>query len=183
MNGLSGVLRAVGLHNPRVQKVVLGHCRKGNVSTVLREIAEYVAAIQAGKALPPNAGLLTPDLRAAASAAALDLAMSYNRQGGVLTAKGYVSVEDLGEAITTSWVRSFAPPLNEKVYTEFTEPEAVERRTVMALAAKKLLDRYKNAEGYMIPEDRVEGLCQAIVMKVWAAMKSPNTANHEILHD
>lgn len=192
---IGGVFRAKGVLSAEVQKIVRMHCERGNAQEMIEKVADYLVAngIVHGK-IPANAGVKTKDLLERAEAAMISEAEGYHLKGGVLTAKGYVSITGLVAEMAKQWIRSFAAPIPTEYDIRGTlkDPEIQDRLALVAMKLKELLDEYPKTtinhdrpgeeEGLFIGEDKVEGFCRRASVEMFRAFNEPNETNHEIIH-
>jgi hypothetical protein len=188
---IGGVFRAQGVLGADAQRLVRMHCERGNVQEMVEKVADAVLADAIAKGrVPPNAGVKTKDLLERTEAALYVEVESYHAKGGILTAKGFVSIQGLVAEMAKQWLRGFAPPIPTETVVKGTlsDPEIQERLTVVALKLRKLILMNSNVlpdpslAGYHIPEEKLEGLCTSAAVAMFMAFQEPNEANHEIIH-
>lgn len=198
---IGGVFRARGVLSAEAQKLVRMHCERGNAQAMIEAVAEFLVSdgIARGR-IPPNAGEKRKDLLDRAEQAMYKEAEEYHSKGGVLVAKGYVSITGLVAEMAKHWLREFSPPIPTEVSLKGTlsDPEVQDRLTVVALKLSEILDEYRetveheNGAGevvsaqktgtLMIPHDKVEGFCRRAAIEMFRAFEDPNKTNHEIIH-
>jgi hypothetical protein len=191
---IGGVFRAKGVLSAEVQKVVRLHCERGNAQEMIEKVADYLVAngIVTGK-IPPNAGVKSRDLLERTEHAMISEAEQYHLKGGVLTAKGYVSITGLVAEMAKQWIRSFAAPIPTEYNIKGTlkDPEIQDRLTIVSIKLQELLKEKGVLSGGMTDEtcdqlilktDDLEGICRRAAVEMFRAFNEPNEANHEIIH-
>lgn len=192
---IGGVFRARGVLSAEAQKLVRMHCERGNAQAMIEAVAEFLVSdgIARGR-IPPNAGEKRKDLLDRAEQAMYKEAEEYHSKGGVLVAKGYVSITGLVAEMAKHWLREFSPPIPTEVSLKGTlsDPEVQDRLTVVALKLRELIieqaDTYDPEKKELVTsivsfdEERLEGICRRAAIEMFRAFEDPNKTNHEIIH-
>jgi hypothetical protein len=196
-SAIGGVFRAKGILSAEAQKLVRMHCERGNAQAMIEAVAEFLVSngIVRGR-IPPNAGEKRKDLLERAEQAMYREAEEYHSKGGVLVAKGYVSITGLVAEMAKHWLREFSPPIPTEFSLKGTlsDPEIQDRLTVVALKLLEILNEYNEIVEHeagvsaqkigtiIIPHDKVEGFCRRAAIEMFRAFEHPNETNHEIIH-
>lgn len=192
---IGGVFRARGVLSAEAQRLVRLHCERGNAQEMVEKVADALlaTAIAVGR-VPHNAGVKTKDLLERCEAALYTEAEDYHAKGGVLTAKGFVSIQGLVAEMAKQWLRGFAPPIPTETVVKGTlkDPEIQQRLAVVALKLRDMIwaaatvrdnsSPYVDRSDLVITTDDLEGLCQRAATAMFLALQDPNEANHEIIH-
>jgi hypothetical protein len=192
---IGGVLRAKGVLSEAGQKAVRQHCERGNAAQMIVAVADtlLVEAMAAG-AVPQNAGIKTQELLDRTEEALRRIAETYHERGGVLTAKGYVSIDGLAREMAKQWAQSFSAPIPAEFSLKGTlgDPEIQDRLTLVALKLRQLVietaDTYDAETKGLVTsivsfdEEKLEGLCQRAAIEMFQAFERPNETNHELIH-
>jgi hypothetical protein len=193
-SALGGVLRAKGALAAEVQRIIRAHCEKGNAAGVTVILAEYLLSSGMSRGeIPLNAGIRTGELLERAEEAILRIVNAYHDAGGVLTARGFVSILGLAAEMAKQWISGFAAPIPVETVIKGTlsDPEIQDRLTVVALKVRQLLLSEGDLRGGMTDDtcdalelkvEDLEGICRRAAIAMFLAFQNPNEANHEIIH-
>ncbi len=186
---LLGPIKARGLHEPKMQRIIQAHCEQGRIAEVAEVVALslYHAALADGR-LPQPRGIRTRELVDRAADGARHLVETYARHG-VLCAKGFFPAPQLCLNILGLWERDFSSVLQRSEETgglvDGADPDFLTRSTVAAEKLHHLFARLKpteNGEALLLPISELEGLCVAAVRRVYVSMLETDVAVHEIQH-
>lgn len=183
-----GIVKAQGLYTVTIQAALRQHCEQGRIAEVAELVAQALfdqALVE--KTLPEPKGVMTPVLRGRMLDGAKHLAETYARRG-VLCAKGYYPVSQLVLQIVKLWESSFSNIVDlssDDHLLREEDPDYATRCTVAASSLLGLLDRLeRNGDGsFVLPMKDVEGFCMTAVRQVHAALKRPDIAVHQMLHN
>lgn len=187
---LLGPIKARGLHDPKLQRIIQQHCEQGRIAEIAEVIslALYHAAITDGR-LPQPRGVRTRELVDRALDGAKHLVETYARHG-VLCAKGFYPVGQLALDVVGIWEKDFSSVLQRTDETgglvDGADPDFLTRSTVAAEKLRHLFARLKPAESgdaLLLPISELEGLCVAAVRRVYTSMLEADVAVHEVLHN
>lgn len=184
-------MKALGLKSAPVMRVMRKLCEAGHAQLVL----EAAACVLLSKAelegkVPPNAGVMSKDLAAAAEAALRDVASEYHQSGNPLTPR-YAEVDHLHAELCKQWVQGFAPPIPEthSIRGTLSDPEVQDRLTIVTLVLRELivdktspLGGEAEPSGYHLDADALEGLCRDAAVLMFRAFENPNLTNHDLIH-
>lgn len=185
---LVGTVKAQGLYNPKVQRIILHHCEGGRIA----EIAEVVAQVLYDEALnnrtlPEPKGVRTGELVARMLDGAKHIAETYARRG-VLCAKGFFPSGQLALLIIRRWETAFSSVLlgaeENHQLVDGADPDFLTRSTVAAQALGELVLKLPRTEDgdLILPMKELEGFCVLAVKRMHAAFTKPDHAVHELLH-
>lgn len=180
---ISGVLKAYGVFHAKSQGLVRKHCEAGNSAAMVLAVSDALLAHCSTQGhIPPNIGVRTRDLDAAALAALHTAAEIYHSSGGVLVAKGYVSVEVLAATMHRLWVEGWASPIKatKSLAEGLSDPEVNDRLTVVAQSLRHMLNECPG--GCPIDPERLEGFCKLAALQMFRAFQDPNAENHRLIH-
>lgn len=194
---IAGALRARGVLGGEVQKIIRKHCENGNSQEMIEAVAEAMLAvgISSGR-VPPNAGIKTKDLLDRTEAALIKEVEDYHARGGVLTAKGYVSVQGLTAEMAKQWITGFSAPIPEtfSIAGTLSDPEIQDRLTLVTLRLRELImekvvpldsvttGAVVDGKYLFVEKDRLEGICRQAAVDMFRAFTKPNETNHELIH-
>lgn len=190
LHALLGPIKARGLHDLQVQRIIQQHCERGRIAEVAEVVALalYHTAITDGR-LPQPRGVRTRELVDRAVDGARHLVETYARSG-VLCAKGFYPAPQLCLEILGLWEKDFSSVLQRTDETgglvDGVDPDFLTRSTVAAEKLRHLFSRLAptaDGEALLLPISELEGLCVAATRRVYTAMLETDVAVHEIMHN
>lgn len=181
-----GVFTAFGILSKQAQALVRKNCEAGHVEKMREAVTHHLLLDGiCNKRIVLNSGIMDEIVEAARSGCVRE-ADAYHGSGGVLTAKGYWTAEELSEAMLAQWKRDFSKPIEVTKHWPLTE-EMENRLTVVALRASQVIAERAVTIDYpgkvlLIPVEGLEGLCSSLARATYEALELPNETIHKLLH-
>lgn len=190
LRSMLGPIKARGLHDIKIQKILQQHCERGRIAEAADVVglALYHAALEDGR-VPQPRGVRTRELVDRAIDGVRHLVETYARSG-VLCAKGFYSPSQLMLNIIGLWEADFSSvlrhPEEPSGMLDGVDPDFISRSTVAAERLRSLmlarLQVSPDGEHLLLPMKEMEGFCVATVRNTYFSLLKPDVAVHEVFH-
>jgi hypothetical protein len=189
---LLGPIKAMGIYDPKIQRIVQRHCERGLIAETAEVVVRYFFDDGVAQGyLPAPAGKKTKELFERMCEAARKIAEEHARRG-VLCAKGFYPPQVLMLDIIRVWeeeFRSYKKTEGEALLgvAEADTEELAARRVLATNAVAQVLLRHGKAraadeEVLEVPMKDLEALCVGVVGAVHRVFQDPDAYVHELHH-
>ncbi len=191
MHPAFSVVKSRGLLSQVVQTLVRKHCETGNV-TAMKEIVAAVIVLNGmqSRDVPRNVGIKTQEILYIGMEALQRRVDDYHARGGVLTAKGYATTDQLLAEAEKQWLKGWSRQVDETIGlgTDKTEEEIRDKLTLVAQRLRDLIMETGVVEDVeddiriTIKGSKLEGLCMRSARQMFEVFNFPNQAIHDATH-